>query len=52
MEVDLAIRLAEDISNIKERINSLSQVELAKHSEVFEEIHTLLQQALSNLDGI
>jgi hypothetical protein len=52
MDLDLTAKIAEDISSIKERISNISQLELAQHSEAFEEIHLLLQQALSNLDGI
>ena len=52
MDLDLTAKIAEDISSIKERISNISQHELAQHSEAFEEIHLLLQQALSNLDGI
>lgn len=52
MEIDITQQIANDISLIKERISSTSQLELSQHSETFEEIHALLQQALSNLDGI
>ena len=52
MEIDIAAKIAEDISAIKVRISNISQLDLAQHNEAFEEIHILLQQALSNLDGI
>ena len=52
MEVDIAAKIAEDISSIKDRISNISQLDLSQHNEAFEEIHLLLQQALSNLDGI
>ena len=52
MEIDLAQQITQDISLIKERISHISQLELAQHSTTFEEIHLLLQQALSNLDGV
>lgn len=52
MEIDIASKIAEDISAIKDRISNISQLDLAQHNEAFEEIHLLLQQALSNLDGI
>jgi hypothetical protein len=52
MEIDLAAQIAEDISNIKDRISAIPQLELSQHNQAFEEIHNLLQQALSNLDGI
>ncbi len=52
MEIDLALQIAQDIASIKERISKISQSELSEHNAAFEEIHNLLQQALSNLDGI
>ena len=52
MDMDLATQISNDLNAIKERISSLSQLELSEHSDAFEEIHTLLQQALSNLDGV
>jgi hypothetical protein len=52
MEMDLAVQIAQDIASIKERISKISQSELSEHNAAFEEIHNLLQQALSNLDGI
>ncbi len=52
MEIDLAVQIAQDIASIKERISKISQSELSEHNAAFEEIHNLLQQALSNLDGI
>jgi hypothetical protein len=52
MEMDLALQIAQDIASIKERISEISQSELSEHNAAFEEIHNLLQQALSNLDGI
>jgi hypothetical protein len=52
MEIDLAAQIVEDISTIKERIAAIPQLELSQHNQAFEEIHNLLQQALSNLDGI
>ena len=52
MENDLAEQITQDISQIKERISNMSQLELSEHSDSFEEIHALLQQALANLDGI
>jgi|LauGreDrversion4_2_1035121.scaffolds.fasta_scaffold148451_2 hypothetical protein len=52
METDLAVQIAQDIASIKERISKISQLELSEHNAAFEEIHNLLQQALSNLDGI
>lgn len=51
MDVDLAMQISNDLNVIKERISSLSQLELTEHSDAFEEIHTLLQKALANLDG-
>jgi hypothetical protein len=52
MENDLAEQITQDISQIKERISNMSQLDLSEHSNSFEEIHALLQQALANLDGI
>lgn len=52
MEMDLALQIAQDIASIKERISKISQSELSEHNAAFEEIHNLLQQALSNLDGV
>jgi len=52
MESDIASKIADDLSAIKDRISNISQLDLARHNEAFEEIHLLLQQALSNLDGI
>jgi hypothetical protein len=52
MENDLTTQISADISIIKERIANLSQLDLAEHSDAFEEVHRLLQHALSNLDGI
>ncbi len=52
MEMDLAAQIAQDIASIKERISNISHLELSEHNQAFEEIHNLLQQALSNLDGI
>ena len=52
MENDLAQQITQDIAQIKERISNITQLELSQHSESFEEIHGLLQQALANLDGI
>ncbi|CAB4653630.1 unannotated protein [freshwater metagenome] len=52
MENDLAAQISADITLIKERIANLSQLDLAEHSDAFEEVHRLLQHALSNLDGI
>lgn len=52
MENDLAEQITQDISQIKERISNMSQLDLSEHSDSFEEIHSLLQQALANLDGI
>ncbi len=52
MEIDLATQISNDLSKIKERISSINHSEIAEHSEAFEEIHSLLQQALSNLDGV
>ena len=52
MENDLAQQITQDIAQVKERISNISQLELSQHSESFEEIHSLLQQALANLDGI
>lgn len=52
MENDLAEQITQDISQIKERISNMSQLDLSVHSDSFEEIHALLQQALANLDGI
>ena len=52
MEIDLAAQIAIDLNAIKERISNLNQSDLTDHSDAFEEIHTLLQQALSNLDGV
>jgi hypothetical protein len=52
MEIDLAAQIANDLNAIKERISTLNQSDLTDHSDAFEEIHTLLQQALSNLDGV
>jgi hypothetical protein len=52
MENDLAEQITQDISQIKERISNMSQLDLSEHSDSFEEIHALLQQALANLDGI
>ena len=45
-------KLKNAIASIKERISKISQSELSEHNAAFEEIHNLLQQALSNLDGI
>ena len=52
MENDLAQQITQDIAQIKERIANMAQLDLSQHSQSFEEIHALLQQALSNLDGI
>ena len=52
MDNDLAEQITQDISQIKERISNMSQLDLSEHSDSFEEIHALLQQALANLDGI
>ena len=52
MENGLAHRITQDISQIKERISKMTQLDLSEHSDSFEEIHALLQQALANLDGI
>jgi hypothetical protein len=52
MDNDLAAQISSDLNAIKERISSINQLELNEHSDAFEEIHALLQQALSNLDGI
>jgi hypothetical protein len=52
MEPDIASTISDDLSVIKDRISNISRLEIAQHNEAFEEIHLLLQQALSNLDGI
>jgi hypothetical protein len=49
---DLSSKIFADIASIKERISNIPQIELPEHSSAFEEIHNLLQQALSNLDGV
>ena len=49
---DISTKIFEDIATLKERISKIPQLELSEHSIAFEEIHTLLQQALSNLDGV
>lgn len=49
---DLSAKIIADIASIKDRISNIPQLELSEHSAAFEEIHNLLQQALSNLDGV
>jgi len=49
---DLSAKIIADLASLKESISNIPQLELAEHNEAFEEIHNLLQQALSNLDGV
>ena len=41
-----------DLAKMKERVKAVNDLPLAEHSAEFERIHTQLQQALTNLDGV
>ena len=48
----LGNEILKDIEALKARIAKTSEKDISSHPSEFEQIHRLLQQALSNLDGI
>jgi hypothetical protein len=51
-EQSLADQIAVDLAQLKARIAVINNLPLPEHSEEFEKVHALLQQALANLDGV
>lgn len=41
-----------ELAKLKEQIIAVNNLPLAQHSSEFEKIHSQLQQALTNLDGV
>lgn len=41
-----------DFLALKNRISAVNTIPLSEHSKEFDQIHQLLQRALSNLDGV
>lgn len=48
----LGAEILGEIEDLKVRIAKVSEKDISSHPSEFEQIHRLLQQALSNLDGI
>jgi len=48
----LVQQIAVDLEQLKSKIASINNSPLSDHSGEFEKVHQLLQQALSNLDGV
>ncbi len=48
----LAQQIAVDLERLKSKIAAINNLPISEHSGEFEKIHQLLQQALSNLDGV
>ena len=48
----LVQQIAVDLEQLKSKIASINNLPLSDHSGEFEKVHQLLQQALSNLDGV
>ena len=48
----LVQQIAVDLEQLKSKIASINNLPTVEHSGEFEKVHQLLQQALSNLDGV
>jgi len=48
----LVQQIAVDLEQLKSRIAAINNMPLSDHSGEFEKVNQLLQQALSNLDGV
>ena len=48
----LAQQIAVDLEQLKAKIAAINNLPISEHSGEFEKVHQLLQQALSNLDGV
>jgi hypothetical protein len=48
----LVQQIAVDLEQLKSKIAAINNLSVSDHSSEFEKVHQLLQQALSNLDGV
>ena len=48
----LAQQIVVDLEQLKIKIAAINNLPISEHSGEFEKVHQLLQQALSNLDGV
>ena len=48
----LTQQIAVDLEQLKAKIAAINNLPISEHSAEFEKVHRLLQQALSNLDGV
>jgi len=51
-DASLVQQIAVDLEQLKSKIAAINNLPLSDHSGEFEKVHQLLQQALSNLDGV
>ena len=52
MSEDIKAAIAVDLVQVKERIAAINTTDISTHSAEFSRVHELLQQALTNLDGV
>ena len=52
MNEDIREVIAVDLVQLKERIAAINTTDISTHSAEFDKVHALLQQALTNLDGV
>ena len=52
MSEDIREAIAVDLIQLKERIAAINTTGISIHSAEFDQVHALLQQALTNLDGV
>jgi hypothetical protein len=52
MSEDIREAIAVDLIQLKERIAVINTTDISTHSAEFDQVHALLQQALTNLDGV
>lgn len=52
MSEDIKEVISVDLVQLKERIAAINTTDISTHSAEFSKVHELLQQALTNLDGV
>lgn len=52
MSEDIREVIAVDLIQLKERIAVINTTDISTHSAEFDQLHALLQQALTNLDEV
>ncbi len=52
MSEDFTEAIAVNLVALKERISAINSTDISTHSAEFSRVHELLQQALTNLDGV